>query len=610
MGDETRTNEDSSSMENPGYASYGVFSGSQHFTVAGGTFTNITNHHDAPTPPSDFRRIPLGDIDLQREIRLDWNLGVVSARTLRYHSAKIDRGTSSVTVAMYQGEKAEEEWRRDVAKYMAVRHPNIVQLWGTASFGNTYATIFHDDLIPLHDFLGLYQHSHFTTVYIFAYADAEFQSARDYFNSIFSRHLGREMCTPFIHCSSGRFCVDLVGGGWWGTFLGAETVQRQGLELLSTPHLESTIIDSLTTHKYHKICSEELVHRSQYKIRYWEPSQRQDILMTALENVNPGAIIFCPMKNPLGDDVDVEIATVAREIDYHIGTWGDFGFGGDIMEDGWFRVTSDDVVNNPIRFCAIYSSDIAWLSQANHVFSRLGITSNFEDYVQLFYILVEIMVSPTIPDPPEGYLFLCPPEQFHIGSSSKWPECPAYWSLHPSGIERLSWEDAARLGFPRIGILEYAQGQSWDSSVYEGLRQFHQAKGFDPDSQELALHLGEPLYELSSQTNPPFAHFREEEEHSVGEGSFRAPADSDDESEDILESAPYMYNGPGNSEAESQVILKSTHLNSGSTSLDEDSVAPSLSEEISVSNTFKFGLNVQLALILFHMLLWLVGRLA
>jgi hypothetical protein len=56
--------------------------------------------------------------------------------------------------------------------------------------------------------------------------------------------------------------------------------------------------------------------------------------MTALENVNPDAIIFFPSKNPLGDEVDVEIATVAREIDYHTGMW----LGpGDYMEDGWFQ---------------------------------------------------------------------------------------------------------------------------------------------------------------------------------------------------------------------------------------------------------------------------------
>jgi hypothetical protein len=54
--------------------------------------------------------------------------------------------------------------------------------------------------------------------------------------------------------------------------------------------------------------------------------------MTALENVNPSAIIFCPLKNPLGNEVDVEIATVAREIDYRIWLCP-----GDYMEDGWFR---------------------------------------------------------------------------------------------------------------------------------------------------------------------------------------------------------------------------------------------------------------------------------
>jgi hypothetical protein len=90
--------------------------------------------------------------------------------------------------------------------------------------------------------------------------------------------------------------------------------------------------------------------------------------------------------------------------------------------------------------------------------------------------------------------------------SSKWPECPAYWSLDPSGVEQLSWEDAASIGFPRIGIRQYADGLSWDAPVYEGLRQFHQAKGFDPDSQEFALHRGDPLYELASQTNTSFAH--------------------------------------------------------------------------------------------------------
>jgi hypothetical protein len=65
------------------------------------------------------------------------------------------------------------------------------------------------------------------------------------------------------------------------------------------------------------------------------------------------------------------------------------------------------------------------------------------------------------------------------------------------GAERLSTQDAYNLGFPSLGLSTVILGKSWDASVYAGLRQFHQAKGFDPDSQDVARYLGHPLYELS-----------------------------------------------------------------------------------------------------------------
>ncbi|KAJ7340606.1 hypothetical protein DFH08DRAFT_243021 [Mycena albidolilacea] len=116
----------------------------------------------------------MGDIDLQREIRLDKHSGVAEYRRERrsvrkLYSAKIPGQKSSVTVTTYQGENAGKEWQRDVAKYTAVRHPNIVQLCGTASGRNIYATIFHDDLIPFQHFVGLHRHSPISIVYIYAY---------------------------------------------------------------------------------------------------------------------------------------------------------------------------------------------------------------------------------------------------------------------------------------------------------------------------------------------------------------------------------------------------------------------------------------------------------
>ncbi|KAJ7805348.1 hypothetical protein B0H14DRAFT_2611438 [Mycena olivaceomarginata] len=69
-------------------------------------------------------------------------------------------------------------------------------------------------------------------------------------------------------------------------------------------------------------------------------------------------------------------------------------------------------------------------------------------------------------------------------------------------------EDATLLGLPSIQFIKEIEGSSWDASVYAGLHQFHQTKGFNPESQEVALHLGYPLYEI----DVPFVHVDEDRE--------------------------------------------------------------------------------------------------
>ncbi|KAJ6561682.1 hypothetical protein B0H19DRAFT_1068430 [Mycena capillaripes] len=113
--------------------------------------------------------------------------------------------------------------------------------------------------------------------------------------------------------------------------------------------------------------------------------------------------------------------------------------------------------------------------------------------------------STLLQDAPKGFLFLCYDHFQTRPSSFKWPDCPAYWSFDPTGAERLSREDAIDLRFPCLKLSIWVQGRSWYSSVYAGLRQFHQGKGFDPDSQEVARHLGEPLYRLPREIFGSFA---------------------------------------------------------------------------------------------------------
>ncbi|KAJ7184974.1 hypothetical protein C8R46DRAFT_469093 [Mycena filopes] len=156
------------------------FPGSHHFTIAGGTFTSLTS----PELPSDFRLIPLGDIDLQwevqaHEIRVDDEARVVALDprrcVRRVYSAKVQGPEADMTAVVYEGHGAEEEWRRDLARYMAFRHPNIIQVFAAGILGGIHATVFHGDLLPLTTFTDFYQDSPMLSVYIYGYTGAQYR---------------------------------------------------------------------------------------------------------------------------------------------------------------------------------------------------------------------------------------------------------------------------------------------------------------------------------------------------------------------------------------------------------------------------------------------------
>jgi len=239
----------------------------------------------------------------------------------------------------------------------------------------------------------------------------------------------------------------------------------------------------------------------------------------------------------------------------------------------------------------------SWLSQANHIFSRLRDMSNFENYVLVHAIYFQLEIAETSEDPPLGFLFLCPEGDFQTGPSSFcWPDCPAYWSLDSSGVERLGTEEATRLGFPSIRLTAIIQGLYWAAGVYAGLRQFHEAKGFHAESQDIARHLAEPLYRLKNLSL--FAHGVNGE-------------DSDDYSDEVYTpEKPEYQQTPSSEDDEDSFIFDRDSDITASVSVDRESSASHLitGEEPAVAPTFKFLMKVQLMLILFLALSWLHGK--
>ncbi|KAJ7095598.1 hypothetical protein C8R44DRAFT_813508 [Mycena epipterygia] len=173
------------------------------------------------------------------------------------------------------------------------------------------------------------------------------------------------------------------------------------------------------------------------------------------------------------------------------------------MDNGWSRFHSSSV-NGVLQRTIWRGTDWGcWLSQANYVFSQLPTALNYEDCFLVHQIIYQLSFSDPSQTLPEGYLLLCPLEDLRANDAT-WlanPECAAYWSLDPSGSQRLSAEEASRLGFPSLELKMAVPMQSWDGSVYTALGRFHAAKGFDPNSQDIARHLGYPLYELCCAPN-------------------------------------------------------------------------------------------------------------
>ncbi|KAK7056041.1 hypothetical protein R3P38DRAFT_2761175 [Favolaschia claudopus] len=488
------------------------FPNSRQFTICGGTFNNYTK----PAPRAahndfNFRRIPFGDLYLHHEIHEnDSSRLVLSSQprnmVRRLYSAKVSGGESKFTAAIYQGGSAEAEWRHDVSQYMTVRcglsrfserhgpsskysHPNILQIYGTARSKHLWATVFHDDLVPYRDFLSLYHRSPVLTVYIRGYLNTEFLLS-------FVRQLkfiSTKLSTAtfwLVNRSTGHLCTDLSSSNSWNIGIDLDSVSfLPEISVLDFPKYEKNIMDAMKLNEYYDIC-------------YLLLGTFRTGNISILKAVNLGSIISVSTSQRLDELVKIASFEPDWEYDFNAGGWC-VGIGeplGCITGSGWtwyelqhpLSVSSAEADGALIslEFSVSRQYAAAWFSKANHIFKQQNISSNFDDYALIYHVLFEVTISASESETSPGFLFLCPPEALRNGKSSfRWPEFPAYWSLDSSGSTPLCMREAEELGFPSIELETRIYSRSWDESVYIGLRRFHQAKGFDPDSAEVAQHL-------------------------------------------------------------------------------------------------------------------------
>ncbi|KAJ7651018.1 hypothetical protein FB45DRAFT_29720 [Roridomyces roridus] len=358
------------------------------------------------------------------------------------------------------------------------------------------------------EFMALHQPSPVMTVYSHACWDLDLQSCMTYtdYNNL---AMDIPVWTWWIRRTTGRLCVELASSAIEEPSLNLESTGAFPIDAelrLGDVHMETMAMALMSLPLYHHICSCSLLRYHGFS--NWPGAQ-----------VTVGVVAFGVSDGQPENFVkaaSLPIAGISFDLDwrlYYVGSGG--GIGTEADDSGWTCFHVEDLS--------------LWLSQANHIFRLLQVACRHEEFVLIQSAEFQLHFSASSgEDVAEGYLFVCPPQHFWLGGDSfAWPQRIWYWCLDAQGDHPLSDEDPLRLGFPSIQLRMHVMGDYWDSSVYEGLRTFHTAKGFDAQSQELAMYLGQPLYELCYQQEPLFPHAREQSTSNSAD-TFHPAADYED----------------------------------------------------------------------------------
>ncbi|KAJ7850143.1 hypothetical protein B0H14DRAFT_3137705 [Mycena olivaceomarginata] len=186
--------------------------------------------------------------------------------------------------------------------------------------------------------------------------------------------------------------------------------------------------------------------------------------------------------------------------------------GTSILENGWIRVNSACVAHEYQR--RVSPDDVCsegWLAEANHIFNSLDIRTNHQDYFLVYGIDFRLQMLGPIENLPLAISF------FVLGPILKRMNQDVLRFLDPPGTGqwiRQVWHALARrrrgtVG-SRISVPSKQSGHipgTRKSTL--GFRQFHEAKEFDLNSQDVAIELGYPLFQVSCTHDDLLAYLRE-----------------------------------------------------------------------------------------------------
>ncbi|KAJ7736419.1 hypothetical protein B0H16DRAFT_1573709 [Mycena metata] len=483
--------------------------------------------HGSPT--TQFRRIPLGDINLLNETPMKHKGSSIKVFAARVQGEKM-------TIAEYADEG---EWQKHLALYSHERNPDIWQLFGVSHHGNWKALIFHDELMPLAVYRQWYRpSSDLVWACIEGMLFKQFKDSKHHnlcqfrtltgvisprFVCIYPGSNDFEQMTICVRKEPIRLCLTMPDTEWTLTVDHGNKLLSMWDSNLYKFQPSASVIEPIVSNcpgpQLQTVFSQKLDWKDFYATitapwRGGEPISTQESLSYSL-----GMLVVDFDRDQLPRRPFHPWATVPHSCDFRIYGWNlehDSKLSAKWYHkqaESWksfrfpphsFARDSDWREYSPIAWIVLDPADTTilsqiWLSQANKFVAG---NSDF------LWGLVDMISCHLIPDAAfrhllrsdgtdvEAYLFVClltvhSPAFRHTVALPK--SNHHYWALDPEGKTPLSEEECDNLGLPRMILRIRPWATFWEPYHYNAVRQFHEEKGFDPSGGDVTRLLGLPV---------------------------------------------------------------------------------------------------------------------
>ncbi|KAJ7107547.1 hypothetical protein C8R44DRAFT_858016 [Mycena epipterygia] len=482
------------------------------------SIAHIQNKQSIPgTGSGQFRHIALGDINLLYETSTANKI-----HKIKIFTARISGETSEMTVAKYDNEAEASNIRPFLAAVRVSHSPGF------------QALIFYDvtvlELMPLAVYRQFHRpSSDLVWACIEGMLFKQFKDSKKFYMAKFENFCG--VCSNiWVRKLPIQLCVTLPDDEW------SYSVDPEN-ETLSTwfsanyvyqpAESTGTVLPLVSSYPYPRL--------HQTLVRHLGFSQFYETIIapwygcaTVLENYHLGSIIVALDKKkypgnqfrifgqlPHSSEVQMKEwslgphskldPTGIYDVKRH-GGWKRFTFPPRAFKTGFKLQAMAFIKLDTIQVSGLHQ---AWLSQAN-MWIGPDTGNRTDRWGMIDMIACYLDVDPDFANllrrdgtNVESHLFVCPPDvrQQNGRCTLALPESEHYyWALDSAGKNRLSQNECDHFGLPRLLFRLRPWATFWQPYHYNAIRDFHQAKGFDPDGLDVTHLLALPVVQVELET--------------------------------------------------------------------------------------------------------------